>query len=451
MDYVPHTDKDKKEMLKEIGVESTDALFQTVPEGLQKVSLDIPGALSEQELLSRLKGLSKKNCNLDEYISFLGAGTYDHFCPSIVDHLSSRGEFLTSYTPYQAEASQGTLQAIYEFQTLVAELTAMDVANASLYDGASALAEAALLAMRHTEKRDVIVSKGVHPEYREVLRTYLSHLGVNIIEVEVPSGITDVKAVQAAAGSGTAAVLVQNPNFFGCLEDVDRLSATVHDKGALLVSCVNPISLGIVRPPGEYGADIAVGDAQPLGNYPSFGGPHVGFFAVKKELMRKMPGRLVGITDDVKGRRGFVLTLQAREQHIRRQRAVSNICTNQNLLALRACIYLSAIGKEGLRELAELNLQKSHYAFDQICGLNGFEPLFERPFFNEFAVKLPKGIEPRVNSVLFGNGVIGGLPLGRFYRELEGSMLFCVTEKKTKGDIDRLVSVLKEASGGQTR
>lgn len=448
MDYVPHTDKDKKEMLKEIGINSADDLFQTVPEELKQVSLDIPGAISEQELLARLNGLSKKNCNLDEYISFLGAGTYDHFCPSIVDHLSSRGEFLTSYTPYQAEASQGTLQTIYEFQTLIVELTAMDVANASLYDGASALAEAALLTIRHTEKKNVVVSKGVHPEYREVLRTYLSHLGVNIIEVEVADGITGTNALGTVIDSETAALLIQNPNFFGCLEEMDKLSAVAHEKGALLVSCVYPISLGIVRPPGEYGADIAVGDAQPLGNYPSFGGPHVGFFAVKRELMRKIPGRLVGLTEDVKGLRGFVLTLQAREQHIRRQRATSNICTNQNLLALRACIYLSAIGKEGLRNLAELNLQKSHYAFDQICSLNGFEPLFNRPFFNEFAIKLPKGLESRISSMLFRNGIIGGLPLGRFYRELEGSMLFCVTEKKTKGDIDKLVNVLRGVSEG---
>ncbi|MFQ5862325.1 MAG: aminomethyl-transferring glycine dehydrogenase subunit GcvPA [Candidatus Brocadiales bacterium] len=452
MDYVPHTDKDKKEMLKEIGVDSTDGLFRIVPEELRKVSLDITGALSEQELLAHLKAQSRKNCNLDEYIAFLGAGTYEHFCPSIVDHLSSRGEFLTCYTPYQAEASQGTLQAIYEFQTLVAELTAMDVANASLYDGASALAEAALLAFRYkgsVSGGKVVVSKAVHPEYREVLRTYLRPLDVSITEVEVSGGITDAKALRAVVDTETAAVLVQNPNFFGCLEeDLGELSAAAHEKGALLVSCVNPISLGIIRPPGEYDADIAVGDAQPLGNQPFYGGPHVGFFAVNKKFMRKMPGRLVGLTNDVEGRRGFVLTLQAREQHIRRQRATSNICTNQNLLALRACIYLSALGKEGLRELAELNLQKSHYAMDQICNLNGFEPLFDRPFFNEFAVKLPKGLESRISSMLFRGGIIGGLPLGRFYRELEGAMLFCVTEEKTKADIDKLVKALREASGG---
>ncbi|MFQ5956792.1 MAG: aminomethyl-transferring glycine dehydrogenase subunit GcvPA, partial [Candidatus Brocadiales bacterium] len=421
MDYVPHTDKDKKEMLKEIGVGSIDDLFQIVPKELREISLDIPGAISEQELLAHLKGLGKKNCNLDEFISFLGAGTYEHFCPSIVNHLSSRGEFLTCYTPYQAEASQGTLQAIYEFQTLVAELTAMDVANASLYDGASALAEAALLAIRYKEQNKVVVSKAVHPEYREVLRTYLRPLDVSIIEVDAPDGITDAGALRAEVDTETAVVLVQNPNFFGCLEEVEELSAAAHERGALLVSCVNPISLGAVRPPGEYDADMAVGDAQPLGNYPFYGGPHVGFFAVKKEFMRKIPGRLVGLTNDTKGRRGFVLTLQAREQHIRRQRATSNICTNQNLLALRACIYLSALGKEGLRELSELNLQKSHYAMDQICSFDGFEPLFNRPFFNEFAVRLPKGLEARISSMLFRQGIIGGLPLGRFYRELEGS------------------------------
>ncbi len=450
MDYVPHTDKDKKQMITQMGVGSADELFQVVPEELRGISVDIPGAISEQELLAHLKGLSKKNCNLDEHLAFLGAGTYEHFCPSIVDHLASRGEFLTCYTPYQAEASQGTLQTIYEFQTLVAELTGMDVANASLYDGATALVEAALLALRHTERNKLIISKAVHPEYREVLRTYLSHLDTSIIETEVPGGVTDARALQATMDSDTAALLVQNPNFFGCLEqDLDELSAAAHQKGALFISCVNPVSLGIVRPPGEYDADIAVGDAQPLGNYPYYGGPHVGFFAVKKQFMHKLPGRLVGLTTDVKGRRGFVLTLQAREQHIRRQRATSNICTNQNLLALRACIYLSSLGKEGLRELAELNLQKSHYAFDQICAIDGFEPVFNgnRPFFNEFAINLPKRLESRINSMLFRENIIGGLPLGRFYRELEGSMLFCVTENKTKADIDRLAKALRDASG----
>lgn len=448
MDYVPHTDKDKQQMLAEMGVESAEELFQIIPEALRKPSFNIPGAISEQELVASLKELSKKNCNLGEYVSFLGAGTYEHFCPSIVDHLSSRGEFLTCYTPYQPEASQGTLQSIYEFQTLIAELTGMDVANASIYDGATALTEAALLALRHSEHNKIAVSRALHPEYREVLRTYLSHLGVNIVEVEVQDGITDAKALQAAVDSETAAVIVQNPNFFGCLEDMDEMSSVAHEKHALFISCVNPISLGLVKPPGEYNADIAVGDAQPLGNYPYFGGPHIGFFAAKKEFVHKIPGRLSGLTNDQKDRRGFVLTLQAREQHIRRQRATSNICTNQNLLALRACIYLSALGKDGLKELAELNLQKSHYAFDRITALNGFEPVFHRAFFNEFAVKLPNGLESRINSALFRNGIIGGLPLGRFYREFEGSMIFCVTETKTKGDIDRLVKVLGEVSEG---
>lgn len=453
MDYVPHTDQENKEMLKEIGVDSAGALFKTVPEELQRLPLpmekDVPGAVTEQELFAHLKELSKKNCNLDEYASFLGAGAYDHFCPSIVGHLSSRGEFLTAYTPYQAEASQGTLQAIYEFQTLVAELTAMDVANASLYDGASALAEAALLAIRHTERKKVVVSTAVHPEYRQVLDTYLKPLGGEVVEVATPDGVTDPKNVRAATDTDTAAVVAQNPNFFGCLEEMDALSDAAHENGALLVSCVNPVSLGIIRPPGEYDADVAVGDAQPLGNYISYGGPHVGFFAVKSGLMRKMPGRIAGLTNDAKGRRGFVLTLQAREQHIRRQRASSNICTNQNLMALRTCIYLSALGRDGLRELAEINMQKSHYAFDRICALDGFEPLSRRdtPFFNEFAIRLPKGVESTVSSILFRNGIIGGLPLGSFYRELEGSMLFCVTEKNTRADIDKLAKTLAEMPG----
>lgn len=449
MDYVPHTDKDKQGMLREIGVPSTEALFKAVPKELIGVSPKIPKALSEMELLDLLRKLSNRNYNLSQYSSFLGAGAYEHFIPSVVEHLASRGEFVTCYTPYQAEASQGTLQAIYEFQTLICELTAMDAANASLYDGASALAEAALLAIRHTERNKVVVSRAIHPEYREVLKTYLRPLGATVLEVEVPQGITEPKGLKALVDGDTAAVLIQNPNFFGCLEEVDALGEVSHEKGAFLIVCVNPISLGVLKPPGEYGAEIAVGEAQPLGNHLSYGGPHVGFFAVKKDLVRKMPGRLVGATTDLEGRRGFVLTLQAREQHIRRHRATSNICTNQNLCALRACIYLCALGKEGIKELAELNLQKSHYAAEKVFSIQGFQPLFQRPFFNEFAVRLPKGIEAEfLNGQVLQKGIIGGLPLRGFYPELEGAMLFCVTETKTRADIDSLVNVLKEVTEG---
>ncbi len=450
MDYVPHTTPEREQMLREIGVESTEALFEVIPKELRKATLRLPKTLSETELISSLNEMSKRNGHLNQYNSFLGAGAYDHFIPSIVETLASRGEFLTCYTPYQAEASQGTLQILYEFQTLICELTGLDVANASMYDGATALAEAALLSIRHTERNKVIVSRTVHPEYRAVLATYLKPLEVSLVEVGMSEGVTDAATLKDFVDEGVAAVILQQPNFFGCLEEADNVSAIAHEKGALMIACVNPLSLGLLSPPGDYGADIAVGDAQPLGNHLLYGGPHVGFFAVKQELMRRIPGRLVGATTDLEGRRAFVLTLQAREQHIRRQRAVSNICTNQNLLALRATIYLCALGKEGLRELAELNLQKSHYAKDKICAIKGFSSPFKRPFFNEFVIQPPKGLTPEaLNRRLYKQGVIGGLPLREFYPELGNSMLFCVTENKTRVQIDALAAGLQEISPGK--
>jgi glycine dehydrogenase subunit 1 len=453
MDYLPHTTQEEQQMLREIGVESVEALFKVIPEGLREAAgstLSGLRAMSEPELLSFFRELSQRNQNLYQYNSFLGAGAYDHFIPSIVESLASRGEFLTCYTPYQAEASQGTLQALYEFQTLICELTGLGVANASMYDGATALAEAALLAIRHTERNKVVVSRTVHPEYRAVLATYLRPLGVSLLEVKTSEGATDIAKLKGLVNEKVAAVIIQQPNFLGCLEEANTISTITHEKGALFIACVNPVSLGLVSPPGDYGADIAVGDAQPLGNPLFYGGPHLGFFAVKKELMRRIPGRLVGATTDLEGKRAFVLTLQAREQHIRRQRAVSNICTNQNLLALRATIYLCSLGKEGLRELAELNLQKSHYARDMICALEGFSSPFNRPFFNEFVIQLPKGLTPEgLNKKLYKRGIIGGLPLKRFYPELKNAMLFCVTENKTRPQIDALVSALKEVSGGR--
>ncbi|HHT9120629.1 MAG TPA: aminomethyl-transferring glycine dehydrogenase subunit GcvPA [Candidatus Hypogeohydataceae bacterium YC41] len=451
MNYVPHTAQEKEQMLREIGMESLEALFSVIPEQLRKATIRLPEALSEAELISLCKELSKRNSHLNEYNSFLGAGAYDHFIPSIVGTLSSRGEFLTSYTPYQAEASQGTLQALYEFQTLICELAGLDVANASMYDGATALAEAALLAIRHTERNKVLISSTVHPEYRAVLATYLAQIEASLVEVRMAEGITDASALKDLVDEGVAAIIFQQPNFLGYLEEADAFSATAHEKGALVIACVNPISLGILSPPGDYGVDIAVGEAQPLGNPLWYGGPHVGFFAVKKELMRKLPGRLVGATTDLEGRRAFVLTLQAREQHIRRQRATSNICTNQNLLALRATIYLCALGKEGLKELAELNLQKSHYAIDMICKVKGFSTPFKRPFFNEFVIQLPSGLTPEgLNKRLYKRGIVGGLPLKSFYPELKDAMLFCVTENKTRAQTDSLVSVLKEISKGKS-
>lgn len=441
INYTPNTESDIKLMLKEIGVNSVEDLLVDIPEELLCKQINIPTGMSEMELKHSLKSLSDKNANLNKYTSYLGAGAYEHFVPSVVDHLSSRGEFYTCYTPYQPEVSQGTLQGIYEFQSMMCELLAMDIANASMYDGASALAEAAVLAIRHKQKRNVLVSKTVHPEYREVLSTYLQELDVKLIEIEMEDGITSVSGLESRIDNNTACVLVQTPNFFGCLEETEKLVGLTHKNEAIFVACVNPMSLGIIKPPGEYGADVAVGDIQALGNYINYGGPHAGFFAVSKEFMRKMPGRLAGATTDTKGRRAFTLTLQTREQHIRRAKATSNICTNQQLLALRTCIYLSTLGKAGMIDIGNLNIHKSHYAIDRICELDGIEPLFDKPFFNEFAIKISDNCKiEEINRRLFESGIIGGLDLSHFYPDINNAMLLCVTETKTKEDIDNLVS-----------
>jgi glycine dehydrogenase subunit 1 len=443
INYTPNTESDIKLMLNEIGVNSTEDLLVDIPEELLCKQINIPTGLSEMELKHSLKSLSDKNANLNKYTSYLGAGAYEHFVPSVVDHLSSRGEFYSCYTPYQPEVSQGTLQAIYEFQSMMCELLAMDVVNASMYDGASALAEAAVLAIRHKQKKNVLVSKTVHPEYREVLSTYLQELDVKLIEIEMEDGVTSVSDLKAGIDKDTACVLIQTPNFFGCLEDTVSFGELIHKNDAIFVACVNPMSLGIIKPPGEYGADVAVGDIQALGNYVNYGGPHAGFFAVSRELMRKMPGRLAGATTDAKGRRAFALTLQTREQHIRRAKATSNICTNQQLLALRTCIYLSTLGKAGMIDVGNLNIHKSHYAIDRLCELDGIEPLFDKPFFNEFAIKVSGDFKIEdINKGLFEAGIIGGLDISRFYPDINNAMLLCVTETKTKEDIDDLVSAV---------
>ncbi|MBI2472238.1 MAG: aminomethyl-transferring glycine dehydrogenase subunit GcvPA [Planctomycetes bacterium] len=443
MDYIPNTDHDKEIMLKEMGIPSLEAILEDIPKSLRKFSLSLPKGLSEPEVSNILKELNEKNTHTDKCISFLGAGAYEHYIPTVVDHLASRSEFYTCYTPYQPEVSQGTLQAIFEFQTLMCELTGMDVANASMYDGSTALTEAALLAIRLKERNKVVCSRAIHPEYRQVLKSYLKGLRTEIVEIGTPEGITDVNQLEKVLGDKTAAVLIQNPNFFGCVEDMEAISDITHKHDALFVACVNPISLGVLKPPGEYNADIAVGEAQVLGNYLNYGGPYLGFFTVKKDLLRKMPGRIAGETVDSTGRRCFVLTLQAREQHIRRQKATSNICTNQALLALRACIYLCALGKKGMVELANLNIQKSHYAYERLSALNIFEPVFKKPFFNEFVLKAKGNLRVTwINEYLFKKGIIGGLELSGFYPELDNGMLLCVTETKTKEAIDRLVAEL---------
>lgn len=442
MTYIPHSEQDIKEMLQSIGAKSIDELFQVIPEPLRlKKGLNLPAALSEIEITQHIQSLTRKNKSLDTIPSFLGAGCYHHFIPAIVKHLASRSEFYTSYTPYQAEASQGILQAFFEYQTMICELTGMDVSNASLYDGATGLAEAILMARALTGKRKVILSKTIHPEYRQVVNTYLKDLDTRLVEIDFKDGCTNIEQLKNELSPDTACVVVQNPNFFGLIEESDTISELVHKSNALLIAVVNPISLGILKPPGEYQADIVVGEGQPLGNEMSYGGPHLGLFATKREYVRKMPGRLVGETIDTKGRRGFVLTLATREQHIRRAKATSNICTNEALGALKAAIYLSALGKQGIKQMANLCLQKAHYAAGKITALKGFKLAFNRPFFNEFVVKCPK-LPRRINRKLLQYGIIGGLELDRFYPELKDAMLICLTEMNTKEEIDTFISVL---------
>jgi len=442
--YIPNTEEDQKEMLKEIGAESVEALFCAIPENLRlKTDLNLPSSLSEIELVKELKGLCGKNAHLDEYVSFLGAGSYDHFIPALVDHLSGRSEFYTSYTPYQAEASQGMLQATYEYQSLICQLFQMDICNASLYEGATALTEAAILAHKVNHRKKVLVAKSLQPEYRQVLTTYIEKtLGLSVIEIDYQNGVTDLTKLKEKISNDTSCVIVQNPNFFGCLEKVNEIEEITHQAGSLYIVSIDPISLGLFVPPGEYNADIAVGEGQVLGGQLNFGGPYLGIFTCKREFSRKIPGRIVGETTDKEGRRGFVLTLQTREQHIRRERATSNICTNQALNALRAAVYLSTLGEKGLAKVAELCLQKSHYAARRICQIPGFELAFSTPFFKEFAVRCPIPTD-RINKLLWDNKILGGFELRRLYAQLENSLLFCVTERRTRGDIDRLIRLLE--------
>ncbi len=443
MGYLPHTDGDRQKMLAAIGIDSLDELFQMIPEEKRYPPLDLPSPLSEMEVVRLLREMSEENADLVHHPCFLGAGAYHHFTPAVVDHVLRRGEFYTAYTPYQAEASQGTLTAIYEYQTMICDLVGMEVANASLYDGGSAVAEAGLMAARLTRRDGLVVARNLHPAYRQVLRTYTQGLGLPIAEVGYTAqGVVDLKSAEEALSSDAAALIIQHPNFFGCLEDIPSASQLAHQVGALLVVSVDPIAMGLFSPPGEEGADLVVGEGQALGNTLSFGGPYLGFMACRKEHMRQLPGRLVGMTTDDQGRRGFVLTLQAREQHIRREKATSNICSNEALVALAAAVYLAAMGKEGLRQVAELCFHKAHYAAQRIAGIPGFGGPFGE-FFKEFVVKTP--LPPQeVNAKLWERGIVGGYDLGRDYPELADGLLLCVTEMNPKEEIDALVEALKE-------
>lgn len=436
MDYISNTEKQKKEMLDAIGVSDVLDLFSDIPKELiLKGRLNIPSAMSELEVKRHMEGIASKNNT--GLASFLGAGAYSHFIPSLVNHLILRGEFFTSYTPYQPEASQGMLQAIFEYQSMICSLTGMDVANASMYDNSSALAEAAIMACRIKKKNRILLSKSIHPEHREVVKTYANANSIEVVEIGYEDGITPVNS--AGNAGGFAAVLVQNPNFFGCIEDIKGIERFAHENDMLLAVSVNePTSLGLLKSPGSYGADIVVGEGHSFGNPVSFGGPFAGFMATKGEYMRQLPGRLAGQTVDKNGKRGFVLTLQAREQHIRREKATSNICTNQALNALAVTITLAAMGKE-LKNLAVQNLQKSHYA-RLLLEEKGIEGVFGPQFYNEFAVRLENPGKAR--RIILREGIIPGLDLGRFYPELKDCMLVCVTEMNTRQDIEKLAEAM---------
>ncbi len=445
MSYVPHTPIERAEMCEAVGVSEMEELFDDVPDAVRFPDLNLPQATTELELAVEVGRLAAKNTPVEKGATFLGAGTYNHFIPSTVDSVLRRGEFFTAYTPYQPELSQGMLQAMFEYQSMVCQLTDMEVSNASHYDGSTALAEAVLLALDVTKGRDkVVFSPYVHPQYRAVVRTYLR--GTDAALVGCDEGRSEMDQLASALDDRTAALVIQSPNFLGHFEEVEGLAEAVHEVGGLLIVVADPISLGLFRSPGSYGADVVVADGQPLGVPPSFGGPHLGIFATRRSYVRRLPGRLVGETLDRSGRRGYVLTLSTREQHIRRARATSNICTNSGLTALAAAVYLATMGKAGLRRAAELCYQRSHYAAKRIGALEGFEVnphAPDQPFFKEFVVQLPAPVE-HVNRVLLEeHGILGGYDLGQDYAHLGQHMLVAVTEMNTRADIDRLVDALE--------
>lgn len=439
MPYIPLTEKNKEEMLSSLGMRSTEELFSSIPAKARlKEKSNLPLPLSEIDIKKELGSLAKKNVTADDFLSFLGAGSYNHFIPSVVKHIISRSEFYTAYTPYQPEISQGMLQSIFEYQSLICNLTGMDIANASMYDGATALAEAASLAVNFTKKRKILISPAVHPHCRQVLQTYANGANWEIEELELDpeKGITkNFEITKEVAG-----VIIQQPNFFGCLENTLNLAEKIHAAGALYIVSADPISLGLLKPPGEYGADIVVGEGQSLGNPQSLGGPGLGIFAVKKDFMRLIPGRIVGETIDTEGKKGYVLTLQTREQHIRREKASSNICSNEALNALAACVYLTYVGPKGLQQIATTCLENSTYLKEKLEE-KGFEIPFSAPTFKEFVVKT-KESPSIINQRLLENKIIGGLDLEPYYPQLKNHMLFCTAEMLNKIEINKLVSFL---------
>jgi glycine dehydrogenase subunit 1 len=441
--YTLNTPDDQRTMLEQIGVSSIEELFKQVPDAVRlKQPLNVPPALSEMELTQQVQVLAAKNRAADSTVCFLGGGSYDHFIPAVVDAIAGRSEYYTAYTPYQAEASQGSLQAFFEFQTLICQLTGLDVANASLYEGGSAVAEAVIMAMNVNPKRHkVLVAESIHPEYRQVLRTYLANVDVRLETLATPHGFLDPDDVRRAVDDNTICVVAQHPNFFGCLEEPQALADAAHAHGALFVVSFYPISLGLLKRPGQYGADIAVAEGQCLGMPMSYGGPVLGLMACREQYVRKMPGRLVGQTTDRNGKRCWVLTMQTREQHIRREKATSNICTNQGLLALRATVYLAALGPQGLRETAELCLNKAHFAAQRIMKNSSLGLRFRRPFFNEFTLSAKEDV-PALLRRLLGKGYHAGRGLGTWHPWLKDCFSIAVTEKRTRAEIEGLASAI---------
>ena len=455
MAYVPHNEADRREMLDALGLESMDDLFRALPESIRlHRDLDLPAMATEVEILRDLGSLATRNRRMDDRPSFLGAGVYHRFIPAAIDALASRGELMTAYTPYQAEVSQGTLQAIIEYQTLICQLTGMEISNASMYDAATGLAESVLMAWAIRGKgRLVYISAGVHPEYRRVLETYVRHHPIELATLPLVDDRTDLEALRRAAEAGeeTLAVVLQNPNFLGSIEETEAVRASLESvpeaARPILIGVVDPISLGVLETPGAWGADIAIGDGQQLGNPPNLGGPTFGFFATRHKHVRKVPGRIVGETTDREGRRGYVLTFQTREQHIRRERATSNICTNQGLCSLRGAMYLAFLGKEGLREVAETTLRKAHHAAARLTAIDGIERPSNAPFFQEFPIRLPLPAD-EVYAALDRRGIGGGLALGRFDPSRDQDMLIACTEMTTAADIDALCAALEEILRG---
>ncbi|WP_152656201.1 aminomethyl-transferring glycine dehydrogenase subunit GcvPA [Oceanobacillus sp. CFH 90083] len=440
--YLPMTNEDKQDMLDAIGVKDTESLFADIPSSvrLQK-EMNLKAPVNEYALTRELTMMANKNTSTKEVVSFLGAGVYDHYIPSIVDHVISKSEFYTAYTPYQPEISQGELQAIFEFQTMISELTALPVANSSMYDGGTALAEAVNLSAAQTKKKKVLVSGAVHPEYQQVIQTYAKGQEVEIIPIKLSNGKTDLNHLEALLNDDIAGVVVQYPNFFGQIEPMESIQKLLENqKKTMLIVSSNPLALGYLTPPGEFGADIVTGDTQVFGIPAQFGGPHCGYFATSKKLMRKVPGRLVGQTKDENGVRGYVLTLQAREQHIRRDKATSNICSNQALNALASSVAMSSIGKHGIRKMAEMNMQKARYAKKKFIE-NGITVVYEGSFFNEFVIELKQDIT-KVNAALLEKGFLGGFDLGKLDPSCQGQMLVAVTELRTKQEIDQLAKEL---------